>query len=134
MRRGEEGGRRWGGGEGGVEKEEGGRRRERRKEREGGKGTGSLCWCELEEYIRSHHDVQERALLSKLDNLLRGWILLSTYLPFSFFGVTGDLVELVTKWNIGVNKQNVSGLCYQDKRLQVKGRNKQTEKKLNRYN
>ena len=96
VRRGEEGGRRWGG-EGGVEKEEGGRRRERRKGKDGGKGTGSLCWWELKEYVRSHQVVQERALLSKLDNLFRGWIMLSTSLPFAFLGVTGGLVELVIK-------------------------------------
>ena len=86
-----------GGGDGGVEKEEGGRRRERRKGREGGKGMGRLCWWELEEFVRSHQVVQERALLSKLDNLFRGWILLSTSLPFAFLGVTGGLVELVIK-------------------------------------
>ena len=83
VRRGEEGGRRWGG-DGGMEKEEGGRRRERRKGREGGKGMGRLCWWELEEFVRSHQVVQERALLSKLDNLFRGWILLSTSFPFAF--------------------------------------------------
>ena len=93
---GRKGGRRWGG-DGGVEKEEGGRRRERRKGKDGGKGTGSLCWWELKEYVRSHQVVQERALLSKLDNLFRGWILLSTSLPFAFLGVTGGLVELVIK-------------------------------------
>ena len=93
----EEGGRRLGGGDGGVEKEEGGRRREKRQGREGGKGTGSLCWWELEEYVRSHHVVQERALQSKLDNLFRGWILFSTSLPFVFLGVTRCLVGLVTK-------------------------------------
>ena len=84
-------------GEGGVEKEEGGRRRERRKGREGGKGMGSWCWLELEECVRSHQVVQERALLSKLDNLFRGWILFSTSLPFVFLGVTRCLVGLVTR-------------------------------------
>ena len=86
-----------GGGEGGVEKEEGGPRRERRKGREGGKGMGSWCWLELEECVRSHQVVQERVLLSKFDNLYRGWILLSTSFPFAFLGVTGGLVELVIK-------------------------------------
>ena len=84
-------------GDGGVKKEEGGRRRERRKGKDGGKGTGSLCWWELKEYVRSHQVVQERALLSKLDNLFRGWILFSTSLPFVFLGVTRCLVGLVTK-------------------------------------
>ena len=71
-------------GEGGLEKEEGGPWRERRKGREGGKGMGSWCWLELEECVRSHQVVQERVLLSKFDNLYRGWILLSTSFPFAF--------------------------------------------------